>query len=115
MGHRTALKEAIEYNIFTEYKALGEYIPFHSNQKIHEYELGRYKILEYIINCLHHDPDNGDWYDDNNVKLIRDAGELLYKYDGMNGMHDALVWSFIPKRYQREIDMIWNGIGEWNS
>lgn len=44
---------------------------------------------------------------------IREAGEILYETEGMRGMHDELLWSFIPKTYQREIDLIWDGIGEW--
>lgn len=58
---------------------------------------------------------NGNYYDEKNIKLIRDAGNLLYEYDEMNGLRDVLVWSFVPKRYAREIDMLWNRIGEWRS
>jgi hypothetical protein len=46
------------------------------------------------------------------MKDLKEAGKMLYDYDGMN---DGLVWSFIPKRYQREIDCAWSGIGEWRS
>jgi hypothetical protein len=49
------------------------------------------------------------------VKELKEAGRLLYEYGGMEGMHDDLVWSFIPKRYKRYIDMGRNRIGEWKS
>lgn len=41
---------------------------------------------------------------------IIEGGKALYKFDGMDGMRDPLVWSFIPRRFHR--DMRWNGIDE---
>jgi hypothetical protein len=46
-------------------------------------------------------------------KTIRKAGELLYKSEGMNGMHDRLLWAFIPKECHRFIECYWDGIGDW--
>lgn len=118
-GKNAAAKEAIHYNIFAEYNAMKKMI---DNGIIsldkgndHKYKIGRFLTLKYIITCVKNDPDNGDYYDPENVSQLKKAGRLLYEADGMNGMHDGLVWSFIPKRYRREIDMAWNGIGEWKS
>ena len=47
--------------------------------------------------------------------MLKDAGRLLYEFDGMKGMHDNLVWAFVPTRYRRNIDCVWGGIGEWSS
>lgn len=83
--------------------------------KLDKYKLGRFKLLEYIIHYIKNDPERGDYYSKENKERLIEAGKLLYEYDDMDGMHDGLVWSFIPKRYQREIDMAWDGIGEWIS
>ena len=48
-----------------------------------------------------------------NDQLIIDAGHLLHKFDGIKGMNDDLVCSFIPKRYHNNINYLWNGIGQW--
>jgi len=73
------------------------------------------KMLKFVIDSVKNDPDNGDFYDDDSDKLLKEAGQLLYDFDGMNGMHDRLAWSFIPNRYHRTIDYAWNGIGKWKA
>jgi len=99
------------WNIKREYVALQDFVK--SRGYVSKYEEGRHKILKFILNKVYHDPANGDWNDDNNINLIKEAGQLLYDYDGMNGMRDCFVWSFIPNRYHREISSYWHGIGEW--
>ena len=44
---------------------------------------------------------------------IRQAGQILYNAEGMKGMYDRLLWNFVPKKYERLIDINWDGIGEW--
>ena len=44
---------------------------------------------------------------------IKQAGRMLYDFDGMEGMHDELVWAFLPKSLGGEVEIIWNGIGDW--
>ena len=44
---------------------------------------------------------------------IKQAGRMLYDFDGMRGMHDELVWAFLPKSLGGEVEIIWNGIGDW--
>ena len=44
---------------------------------------------------------------------IKQAGRMLYDFDGMKGMHDELVWAFLPKSLGGEVEIIWNGIGDW--
>ncbi len=46
---------------------------------------------------------------------IRKAGQLLFEAEGMKGMQDYLLWSFVPKNCKRIIDELWNGIGDWRS
>ncbi len=107
--HMNASQELKHFNIIPEYNALRK-----KNNK-NSFDIGRMKILEYIINCVKNDPINGDYCNKDNGKLIIDAGNELNKDGGERSMRDLLVWSFIPKRYHREIDNYWNGIGNWMS
>ena len=100
----TASQELKHFNIIPEYYALNK------KENKNSFDLGRMKILKYIINCVQKDPIHGDYYSEDNENLIVEAGNHLEK---TNDMHDMLVWSFIPKRYHREIDIYWSGIGSW--
>lgn len=102
-----ASQELKHFNIIPEYSALRK-----KNNK-NSFDIGRMKILEYIINCVKNDPINGDYYNKENATLIREAGNELNKDGGERSMREPLVWSFIPKRYHREIDNYWSGIGSW--
>lgn len=51
-------------------------------------------------------------YDRDSIVL---AGRILFESEGMRGMRDRLLWSFIPKRLYGLIDKLWNGIGEWQA
>ncbi len=101
-----ASQELKHFNIISEYHALRQI------EDKTSFDLARMNILKYIITCVKNDPINGDYYNKENGKLIIEAGQLLNK---TNDMRDLLVWSFIPKRYHREIENYWNGIGEWMS
>ena len=105
--HMNASQELKHFNIIPEYDALRK-----KNNK-NSFDIGRMKILEYIINCVKNDPINGDYYNKDNAKLMIEAGNELNKDGGERSMRDLLVWSFIPKRYHREIDNYWSGIGSW--
>ena len=109
---RVAAHEAIEYNIYKEYNAIKKFMETTEQSK---YTMARFKILGYMIKCIDADPVNGDWYDEGHMKELKDAGRMLYEAEGMRGMQDELVWLFVPKRFRREIDMAWDGIGEWRS
>jgi len=108
---KTAKEEAEEYNIFEEFNAIGKFIKERGIKN--KYEQARYKILQYIINCIKADPEKGNYHNKENDKNIIEAGKLLYEFDGMDGMRDMLVWSFIPKRYHSEINLFWSGIGHF--
>ena len=110
-----ARQELFEYNILTEYNALQKMLKYDLDEKSRLYKTARRHILKYIIDCAQNDPNNGNFYNEENIKLVKEAGEMLYKEGGMNSMNDGLVWSFIPDRYTREIDNYWNGIGQWKS
>jgi hypothetical protein len=112
----TLEQECKRINVFTEYDAL-------KDRTRNTYDEARFLILRGIVKMVKFDPIRGDmkeqmtqeekdyWVDLH--KDIAKGGELLYQFDGMNGMNDGLVWSFIPQRLRRDIDMEWNGIGEW--
>jgi len=108
----TAKEELDEFNIEREYNAIKKLVNLRGGYK-DKYEEGRFKTLQYMINCVSNDHQNGDYYNEDNNALMTNAGKLLNQYDGMDGMRDPLVWSFIPKRYHRGIDYMWDGIGDW--
>lgn len=108
--HPPLIFEAETYNIYAEYMAMTRFIKqggFRDN-----YQKGRYRVLEYILNCIIADPIEGDYYEKKNNELIEEAGRLL---NTDNAMWDGLVWSFVPTRLKRTIDMMWDGIGDWRS
>jgi hypothetical protein len=100
----TASQELKHFNIIPEYYALNK------KENKNTFDLGRMKILKYIINCVQKDPINGDYYSADNAIIMEEAGNHL---EQTNDMRDMLVWSFIPNRYHREIDNYWSGIGSW--
>lgn len=116
-GPYAALKEAVQYNLFKEYNGLNKLInrAKELNRPEDKYKIARSLIYGYIIECIRKDPHNGDYYNEQNHQNLKKGGQILYDTEGMRGMHDDLLWSFIPKRYRREIDIAWNGIGEWVS
>jgi hypothetical protein len=46
---------------------------------------------------------------------IVEAGKMLNEAEGISGMQDDLLWSFIPKPYRRLVDLLWDGIGGWKA
>lgn len=111
----TAKEELVEYNIISEYNGLEKLLSKDLEPKDRLYKSARFNILKYIITCVEHDPERGNYYSEENEALMRKAGEQLYEEGGMSSMHDTLVWSFIPKRYHSEISSIWDGIGGWQN
>ena len=105
----TALIEACEYNVFSEYGALDRFDTYNEFGKCKNmlYDKARYCILKYIIECVRNDPINGDYYEKSNSNLMKEAGELLNKTGDYDAMGDGLFWSFVPKRYHREIEVCW--------
>lgn len=110
-NYKTAKDELDDYSIITQFYKLKESLENPSNNI--EYNRALYNILKYIKKCTKKDPINGDYYCEKSTKLIKEAGELLNKKGGINGMNDVYIWSFIPKRYRNEINYMWDGIGEW--
>jgi hypothetical protein len=115
---RTALEECLDYNIFSEYKVLESIIKYNDfettcNHKDKLFKKARFNILDFIITCVRKDNIHGDYFDTENNEKIINAGKMLWEEGGEKSMRDKLVWSFIPKRYHRDIDILWDGIGSW--
>jgi hypothetical protein len=108
----TAKEELEIYSIMTECRALHKY---KSQRELSKFDLARYYMLKYIIKCALKDPVCGDYSDKENTELMKEAGRLLNEDGGLSSMHDGLVWSFVPRRYHREIDLMWDNIGEWKA
>lgn len=115
---KTAEEECKFYNINREYEGLKKLMSHKDYEKNHDennrkYKKARLLLLDYVITCTKHDKKRGDYWSEENVEKLKEAGRLLNEEGGMRSMKDPLVWSFIPYRYHREIDNYWNGIGEW--
>ena len=110
------MEELFQYNIFPEYHALKTRLfELKEDDKTDRYSRARFNIIKFVIHTVKNDPIQGDFYDDECNKLLKQAGNLLYQSEGMKGMHDLLVWSFIPKRHRRTVENAWSGIGNWQS
>ena len=49
-------------------------------------------------------------------KQIRLGGQIFYKEGGMSnkyGMHDTLLWLFIPDAFHSTVNFLWDGVGNW--
>jgi hypothetical protein len=103
----TPTQELYEYNIIREYARLEK-----NKDNLCTYDKAIYLLCEVIIDCVSHDRENGDYVSEENNEKIKKAGEFLNLHNGYNGMHDVLL-SWVPKRYRREFDLLWDGIGEW--
>jgi len=110
----SATKELDNSNIQKQYDEIQQYHDKFGKYKS-KFQEAQYNIFKYIITSVLNDPEHGDYCCTENEKLIKDAGKLLYEFDGINGMKNQVIWSCIPNRYQREIDMMWHGIGGWKS
>ena len=103
-GYKSMFFEAKEYNIYDEYMGIKKLKEMRGWQS--KFDEGRFKILEYMINCIIADPINGDYYKKEYCDSVREAAKLLASEDAL---YDDLVWSFIPKRFGREIDVMFGG------
>lgn len=75
---------------------------------------GEYNALKYIINCVSNDMDFGDYYEEENNKYMKIAGEFFYKLSNNETDFMSRYLDFqIPKIFQRRIDYIWDGMGNW--
>jgi len=102
-----AKEELYEFNIFREYNKL-----IKNKDTIKNYDKAIFNICECLIEKVEHDKDYGDYFSEINNNKLKQAGELLFNYDGISVMLDTLqLW--IPKRYRKEISILWNGIGDW--
>lgn len=108
----TAFEELIEYNLIKEYNGIKKLKEYGNKSKFND---GRLLIFDYILTCVKNDRENGDYYSEENNNKLKEAGKLLNEDGGIKSMRDPLLWLFIPKRYEREIDYAFDGIGEWKS
>jgi hypothetical protein len=106
------IHEALEINLFEEYKALETR---YMKGEIRPYDEARYFIYKGIVSVILRDPVKGDIKeDDERWELIRadikKGHELMMKtepdvmWDG-----DDLMWAFIPKNLWRYIEYICDG------
>lgn len=115
----TAYEACKRLNVFDEYNAMKD------RKDMNGFDEARFLILRATVKMVNFDPVSGDMKPNMNdedkllwesIKTdIIEGGKALYEFDGMDGMRDPLVWSFIPRRFHRDIDIRWSGIGEWRS
>ena len=102
-----AKEELYEFNIIKEYNKL-----IKNKETIKNYDKAILNICECLIEKVDHDNVYGDYFSEKNHNKLKQAGELLFNYDGTSVMFDTLqLW--IPKRYRNEISILWNEIGDW--
>ena len=53
------------------------------------------------MTCATYETEKGDLVSEKKDEMLKDAGRFLYEFDGMRGMHDNLVWAFVPTRYRK--------------
>ena len=116
-----ALREAFEHNLFEEYQALKTFEKHGQNQTT--FSIGRRLVFEGIVRMIRADPACGDLPDDKALRpefaaateLIREGGVSLHADGGTKSMQSSGVFLFIPKRFHRDIDHAWDGIGGWRA
>ena len=94
------LHEAIQLNLFKEYKALKAF------KDKNDFQMGRFLVFEAVLDMIRFDPINGDMKEDMTFEdehlwatiesKIKQGCKLLYG-------GDPLLWSFIPRRFYRDI------------
>lgn len=115
--NNVVLHEALAMNLFSEYQAL------HNREKatMSIFDQGRYYVLKGVVGMILFDPVRADMKPNmseseqqwNSFKTdIRKGGELINQ-ESPQSLRDPLIWLFIPHRCHRDIDFIWDGIGNW--
>lgn len=118
LNSHKALCDIILKSLLEEF-VICEYIVITKQLKNHGFEdkcfiLSRYNSYKYIIECIKGDPSRGDIsVSEDSRKNMKIAGEFLNKCGG-NKLMEEFINKNIPKIFHREIEYIWNGIGEWN-
>ena len=83
----TAKEEIIEYNICKEYNAIEKILQDDDISKDYRlFQEAKMKLLRFIMICVKHDPENGDYYDDETDNLAKSAGKMLNEHEGMISM-----------------------------
>lgn len=112
-----ALHEALEYNLFQEYEALRQ---TSEKRTLSTFARGRMLVYRGIIDAILFDPVKGDMRenmsaaDNEHWRLIkqnwRDGGSVLAQ-DSPTALQELGVWSFIPRRFRRDIECEWGLAG----
>jgi hypothetical protein len=95
-----ALQEAIQLNLFKEYKALKAF------KDKNDFQMGRFLVFEAVLDMIRFDPINGDMKEDMTIQEQNIWSDIESKIKQgcklLNG-GDPLLWSFIPRRFYRDI------------
>lgn len=95
--------EAAKRNLYTEIAGLCQL------ENLGSFSQARKVLFLAVGEAIEH----GSNYPESVKEKIRKAGEMLNESGGFIDMSDYLVWSFIPKSLHREIELHWDGIGDW--
>lgn len=114
------LQHALRTNLFSAYQSLSNRIKVFATR----FDIGRYYVFKGIVAMIIFDPVQGDMKEemtDSDKELwrtiykdIHTGGELIAS-ESTGRMHDPLIWSFIPQPLHREVDVEWDGIGDWKA
>lgn len=113
-----AYRECMQANIFKKYNSL-------KDRQLDDHNQASMLIYRSIIKMVEFDPQSGDkrvnmsedeiiYWSDLQQDIIS-AGKLLCELGGKKKMLDQSIWIHIPRRFHRDIDMLWNKIDGWKS
>jgi hypothetical protein len=113
------IKDIVKYSIIEKYimsQKIFESKQFKEfSEKKKCYIFGMYNSLKYMIECVIYDPQRGDFSNDENDKLMKLAGNFFLKYDGNTNLMHYYLNNEIPIIFHRQIDYLWDGIGDWKA
>ena len=112
--NNTARKELDTHHIISELRRIDGLL--NKNPPTRSHLEAKFIILKYVINCAMNDPQAGDYYNRDNKESTIDAGHMLNELGGLKIMRyffQTWISTNIPKRYHREIELYWDGIGGW--
>ncbi len=107
-NYETAEQELKAYHIYSTYEVLSK------KKEESKDDLALLYLCKCLMNCVENDPKEKVYHNEANDNTMRRAGLLLDELDGKAYMMDALL-AYVPKRYRRSVEHIWDGIGGWRA
>lgn len=105
------ITELVTRNFFTE---LGGMYDIGIYERPGTFDYYRMKIFQ-AMSILLLDSDLTPAETEHLNQELHQIGVELFELEGMTGMHDPLIWLFLPKSWQSTLNFAWDGIGDWRA